>query len=109
MQDGVALLTSWENFYVIIGSASAALTGLMFVVITLIAGTEMQKGNETLGAFGTPTVVHFGVALFVAVLISAPSLDQCKSRWLPGTVEMRPKSRFLVVEQRKRLVAMDWE
>ena len=30
----VPLLTIWENFYVIIGTAAATLTGLMFVVIT---------------------------------------------------------------------------
>ena len=29
-------LATWQNFYVIIGSAAATLTGLMFVVITLI-------------------------------------------------------------------------
>ena len=33
-------LPTWQNFYVIIGSAAAALTGLTFVVITLIAGAE---------------------------------------------------------------------
>ena len=32
----ISLLTTWENFYVIIGSAAAALTGLMFVAVTLI-------------------------------------------------------------------------
>ena len=33
----VSPLATWQNFYVIIGSASATLTGLMFVVITLTA------------------------------------------------------------------------
>lgn len=31
-------LTAWANFYVITGTAAATLTGLMFVVITLIVG-----------------------------------------------------------------------
>src|SRR5689334_6629271 len=69
---GVSLLTSWQNFYVIIGSAAAALTGLMFVVITLIAGTRTSKSSRSLVAFGTTTVVHFCIALHVAALLSTP-------------------------------------
>ena len=65
-------LASWQNFYVIIGSAAAALTGLMFVVITLVMGTRMRRSSGTLGAFGTPNVVHFGIALLVAAILSAP-------------------------------------
>jgi hypothetical protein len=30
-------LAEWESFYVIVGSSSAALTGLQFVVIALVA------------------------------------------------------------------------
>ncbi len=65
-------LTTWQNFYVIIGSAAAALTGLMFVVITLIAGVRQRRSSESVGAFGTPTVVHFCLALLVAAILSAP-------------------------------------
>jgi hypothetical protein len=68
----VSLLTTWENFYVIIGSAAAALTGLMFVVITLIAGTRDRRSSGSIAAFGTPTVVHFCAALLVAAILSAP-------------------------------------
>jgi len=38
-------LTAWESFYVIVGSAAAALTGLQFVVIALI--NEGPKGRST--------------------------------------------------------------
>jgi hypothetical protein len=64
------LFRSWETFYVIVGSAAGALTGLMFVVIALIAdfgGTARQ-----LDAFGTPTVVHFGNVLLVSAIMAAP-------------------------------------
>jgi len=63
-------LSAWENFYVVLGSSAAALTGLMFVVTALIVdfrGTEQQ-----LEAFGTPTVVHFGASLLVSLVLSAP-------------------------------------
>ena len=65
-------LATWQNFYVIIGSAAAALTGLMFVVITLIAGAREQRSSEALGAFGTPNIFHFGAALLIAAILSAP-------------------------------------
>src|SRR4030095_15322876 len=66
-------LTEWESFYVIVGSSAAALTGLMFVVITLIADLEAQRtSGGALSAFGTPTVVHFCAALIVSATLSAP-------------------------------------
>src|SRR6185437_15117753 len=69
MQD----LTSWANFYVITGSSAAALTGLMFVVITLVAGQErLQHSQDGVETFSSPTVVHFCVALLISAIMSAP-------------------------------------
>ena len=65
-------LTEWESFYVIVGSSAAALTGLMFVVITLIADLDTQRSSGAFAAFGTPTVVHFCAALIVSATLSAP-------------------------------------
>src|SRR5437660_6018771 len=73
MQEAVlAPLAAWQNFSVIIGSAAATLTGLLFVVITLIAGARDRRPSGVLGAFATPTVVHFGAVLLVAAILSAP-------------------------------------
>ncbi len=73
MQEAAApLLTTWQNFYVIIGSSAGALTGLMFVVITLISGSRVRRSSEPLAAFGTPNVVHFCAALLIAAIICAP-------------------------------------
>src|SRR5438445_2505873 len=71
---GVSFLSTWQNFYVIIGSAAATLTGLMFVVITLIAGVRVRVSSASGGiaAFSTPTVVHFCATLLVAAILSAP-------------------------------------
>ncbi|HLY31201.1 MAG TPA: hypothetical protein VKQ36_09230, partial [Ktedonobacterales bacterium] len=68
----VLSLSAWDNFYVIIGSGAAALTGLMFVVVTLISGVRLRRSNEGIATFSTPTVVHFCVALFVAAALTAP-------------------------------------
>src|SRR6266699_2846627 len=51
---------------------AASLTGLMFVVVTLIAGTREPRASKALAAFSTPNVVHFCVALLVAAILSAP-------------------------------------
>jgi len=66
------MLTEWESFYVIVGSSGGALIGLQFVVMTLIADRQSLAGSEAVGAFGTPTVVHFTNALIVSAVMSAP-------------------------------------
>jgi hypothetical protein len=66
-------LNGWENFYVIVGSSAGALIGLQFVVITLIAGRPLARGEAQAGdAFSTPSVVHFGVVLLLSAVGSAP-------------------------------------
>jgi hypothetical protein len=67
-------LTNWQNFYIIFGSAAATLTGLMFVVITLIAGIEKNVStlNAGISAFNTPTMVYFCAVLLIAGILSAP-------------------------------------
>jgi hypothetical protein len=73
MQEGTApIFSAWESFYVIVGSSAAALTGLQFVVIALVADTRARSSPETIDAFGTPTVVHFCSALLVSAVLSAP-------------------------------------
>ncbi len=62
----------WSNFYVIVGSSAAALIGIQFVVIALIANTRRRASADTIDAFGTPTVVHLGGALVVSAVMSAP-------------------------------------
>jgi hypothetical protein len=75
MQEAVlSPLATWQNFYTIIGTAAATLTGLMFVVVTLIAGVRVRLSSpsEAFATFNTPNVFHFGAALLVAAILSAP-------------------------------------
>ena len=65
-------LAGWENFYVIVGSSAAALTGLQFVVMTLIGVDTGKAGKAEVRAFGTPTVVHFCSVLIFASILSVP-------------------------------------
>lgn len=64
-------LHSWEPFYVIVGTAVAALIGLQFVVIVLASETGAATPGSA-RAFGTPTIVHFTAVLFISALLSAP-------------------------------------
>ncbi|PYQ29104.1 MAG: hypothetical protein DMF56_12560 [Acidobacteria bacterium] len=62
---------AWETFYVILGSAAAALTGLQFVVVVL--GAEARAVTRgAIRAWGTPTIIHFGATLILSCMVSAP-------------------------------------
>lgn len=65
-------LLAWNNFYVIIGSAAGALTGLTFIAVTLVGQTRQRQAEIGISSFTTPTIVHFGVVLFIAALLSMP-------------------------------------
>jgi hypothetical protein len=84
MPEAVAsLLGPWSNFFVMTASAAAGLTGLMFVVITLVTGTErLRRAPGGISAFSTPTVMHFCAALLVSATLIAP----WRSLFGPATV-----------------------
>jgi hypothetical protein len=69
----MAALAAWSTFYTMVGSAAAALTGLMFVVIGMVMGwARRRRSHDGLSVFSTPTVVHFGATLLVAAILIAP-------------------------------------
>lgn len=72
MHDGASLLAGWSNFYVIVGSAAAALTGLQFVVMAVVASLPVRRAMVDVDAFGTPTILHFAAVLLVAAIATAP-------------------------------------
>ena len=98
----VSPLPTWESFYVIIGAAAAALTGLMFVVITLITRVQVRRSSGTIAAFGTPTVVHFGIALLVAALLSAPWQALWNAGLLLGLTGLGGVTYVVIVVRRAR-------
>jgi hypothetical protein len=72
MQEVARMLSTWNSFYVMTGSAAAGLTGLMFVVITLIRDTSRPTTEDGVSTFSTPTVFHFSGALFTSALMCVP-------------------------------------
>ena len=66
-------LLPWQNFYILLGSAAGALTGLQFVVMALIADMPVEAADaETADAFATPTIVHFVAVLMLSAAVVMP-------------------------------------
>lgn len=71
MHGSLPPLEAWNNFYVIVGSSAAGLTGLTFVVIALVSDAHAVRMSG-LRAFVTPIVMHFGTALWISALLCIP-------------------------------------
>ena len=107
-------LSEWANFYVILGSAAAGLTGLQFVVIALGAGAGMPDTERAVRAFGTPTVMHFCAVLLVASILEMPGHTVRSvgvSVALVGVAGLGLSIRVVVQARRQQAYAMvlsDW-
>jgi len=99
-------LSDWQNFYTIMGTAAATLTGLMFVVTTLIAGLDAHLStlNAGISAFNTPTVVHFGAVLMLAGILSAPWQTFSSLSLLLGLLALGMVLYLIIVLRRMRRV-----
>ncbi|HKV50062.1 MAG TPA: hypothetical protein VJO52_02580 [Gemmatimonadaceae bacterium] len=93
----------WENFYVIVGSSAAALTGLQFVVIALIADAGAKTGGREIAAFGTPTVVHFCAALLASAIVSAPWRSLVSPAFAIAALGVAGVVYAIIVTQRARV------
>ena len=70
------MFEGWDNFFLLLGSASAALIGLLFIVTTL--ASSLRVGSETMarGAalYMTPTLFHYTTVLVMSALATVPGL-----------------------------------
>jgi hypothetical protein len=67
------LLREWHDFYVLVGTASATLVGLMFVAASVGSSFFSEESRASMKAFITPTVVHFAAVLFTSLLVIIPT------------------------------------
>jgi hypothetical protein len=67
------LLKEWENFAVITGSAAGALTGLLFVAVSL--NRDRIVAHAGLQAEAAQTLVLFILALLLTVLLVIPGMS----------------------------------
>jgi hypothetical protein len=74
MQSSAAeLFHTWHDFYILVGTASATLVGLMFVSASIGASVFTERNRTALQSFLSPTVVNFAAALFVCIGVMIPS------------------------------------
>ncbi len=74
----------WDSFYLLIGSASGALIGLLFVVVTLTAGSDRSNASRGQRIYMTPTLFHFAVVMVASGIALTPGLPAWGSGLLIG-------------------------
>jgi hypothetical protein len=98
----MSALSGWESFYVIVGGAAGALTGLTFVAVTLVAEVRLRGAGQGIPAYTTPTIVHFAVVLFVSAALSAPWPDLLLPAIVIGLCGLGGTIYALIVTRRLR-------
>ena len=68
-------LQAWHEFYFLLGTSAAALTGLMAVVVSINPDTIADRPAAGVRAFITPTMVFFTTAFVVSALLLVPHLS----------------------------------
>lgn len=68
------MFEGWGEFYLLIGSAAAALIGLLFVVVTLTNYLDLTRATLGERIYMTPVVFDFAVVLVLSALALAPEL-----------------------------------
>jgi hypothetical protein len=68
------MMEGWHEFYVLVGTSAAALTGLLAVVVSISPETIAERPTAGVRAFVTPTIAFFTTALAVSALMLVPRL-----------------------------------
>jgi len=69
----VEALHEWGDFYLLLGTASAAFIALMFVAISVGVGFFTERNATGTRYFSSPVVLHFTAVMFVSALAMAPT------------------------------------
>lgn len=69
------MFDEWHEYFFMIGSSAAALIGLMFVVVTLTAGTDRRESERGKHLYTSPIVWHLGVVLLLSGCAIAPTIS----------------------------------
>ena len=76
----MAQLHPWQNFYMLLGGASATLVGLMFIALSLGLSrwttAERPILAASFSAFMSPTFIHFVYVLVTAAVVLVPTLSE---------------------------------
>jgi modulator of FtsH protease len=67
-------IESWHDFYVVVGGGSAALTGLLFVIVSLGPHVVAGRRRDGVRAFISPVAAHFTYVFVISGLMLVPEL-----------------------------------
>jgi hypothetical protein len=67
------LLEHWHEFYLLMGTAAAALIALLFVAASIGAGILSPERTTATKTYMSPVVVHYTSVLFVSLCALVPS------------------------------------
>ncbi len=70
-----AALLPWQNFFLLVGTAAATLTGLMFVAVNFGSSLITRETAVMARAFLDPVYQHFVQVLVTACAMTVPVLD----------------------------------
>jgi hypothetical protein len=68
-----SVLREWHEFYLLLGTAAAAVVALLFVAASVGAGLLTPERSAGVRVFMTPVVVHFATVLGASLLLLMPS------------------------------------
>jgi hypothetical protein len=67
------MLEHWHEFYLLLGTAAAALVALLFVAASIGAGLVSAERGSNTRTYMSPVVFHFTTVLFVSLIALVPS------------------------------------
>src|SRR5271165_1363294 len=65
-------MSRWHEFYMLLGTASATLVGLLFVAASVSSGVFTRDRRAPMRVFLSASVVHFSSILAVCLIVLAP-------------------------------------
>ena len=69
------MLDGWHEFYVLLGTAAAALVALLFVAASIGEGYLSAERQSPTRTFTSPIVFHYTYVLFVSLVALIPKAD----------------------------------
>jgi hypothetical protein len=69
----VSALHEWHEFYLLLGTAAAALVALLFVAISIGVGLFTERRAGATRTYLSPVVVHFTSTLFISAVALSPT------------------------------------
>ncbi|HEY6286312.1 MAG TPA: hypothetical protein VIX20_11660, partial [Ktedonobacteraceae bacterium] len=66
------VLRDWQSFYILTGTASATLIGLLFIAISIGSNLPIQRITDNMHTFVNPTLLYYFQVLLVSCLAVMP-------------------------------------